>query len=107
MHAPAHDIAWLEQLEQLLDGEVRLLEDVRKRRALDGAMRRHDEFERLLRGVLLQADMTAALPHDDPAPALQCAEDALVAEARDFGQTAISTSSAASRPAVSSSTGSR
>ena len=70
-------------------------------------MRRYDQFERLLRRVLLQADVTAALPYDDPASALQGAEDALVAEAGDFGQTAISTSSAASRPAVSSSTGSR
>lgn len=70
-------------------------------------MRREDELERLLRRVLLQADVTPALAHDDPAATLERAEDTLVAEARDLGQTAISTSSAVSRPAVSSSTGSR
>lgn len=96
-----------EQRVQFLDGEPRLLQNMRERRALDRAMRREDQFERLVRGVFLQADVTPALAHDDPAGALQRAEDPLVAETRDFGQTAISTSSAVSRPAVSSSTGSR
>jgi hypothetical protein len=103
----ARSTARSEQREEILDGELRLLEDVRQRRALDRSMRGDDDFERLQRGVLLQADVTPALSHDDPASALQGAEDALVAEARDFGQTAISTNSAVSRPAVSSSTGSR
>lgn len=101
------DTCRLEQRVEFLDRELRLFEDVRERRALDRTMRGNDEFERLLRRVLLQPDVTSTLPDDDPAAALQRAEDALVAEARDFGQTAISTSSAVSRPAVSSSTGSR
>jgi hypothetical protein len=102
--------ARLEQREEIVDGELRLFEDVRERRSLDRPMCGHDDLERLLSGVLLQADVTAVLSHDDPAAALQRPDDAVVREIGDLRQTAISTSSARSvrsRAARSSSTGSR
>ena len=96
-----------QQREEVLDRELRLLQDVGERRALDRPVCRHDELERVVRRVLLQADVTAALSHDDPACPLERADDPIVGERGDFRQTAISTSSADSRPTVSSSTGSR
>lgn len=103
-------VAWSQEREEVVDGDLRLLEDVRERRAFDRPMRGHDDLERLLSGVLLQADVTAVLAHDDPAAALERPDDAVVREIGDFRQTAISTSSARSvrsRAARSSSTGSR
>ena len=96
-----------QQRGEFLDRELRLLRNVGERRAFDRPVSRHDELERLVRRVLLQPDVTPALPHDDPACPLEGADDPIVRERRDFRQTAISTSSADSRPTVSSSTGSR
>lgn len=96
-----------QQRDEFLDRELRLLQDVGERRALDRPVCRHDEPERLVRRVLLQPDVTPALPHDDPARPLERADDPIIGERGDFRQTAISTSSADSRPTVSSSTGSR
>lgn len=42
-----------DQGEKLIDGQLRLLENVRERGAFDGPMRRHDDFERLVVRMLL------------------------------------------------------
>lgn len=64
--------------EEVVDRELRLLQDMGERRPLYRAMRRHDDPERFLLGVLLQADVTAVLSHDDPAAALERADDSIV-----------------------------
>ena len=64
--APSITSARSHEREEVVDRELRLLEDVRERRAFDRPMRGHDDLERLLGGVLLQADVTAVLPYDDP-----------------------------------------
>lgn len=93
-----------------LHRELRLLQDVGERRPLHRTVRWHDDLERFLRGVLLEADVTSVLADHDPAVALESPDDAIVGKLWDFVQTAISTSSAAcvtSRAARSSATGSR
>lgn len=96
--------------QEVLDRELRLLQDVGEGRALDRSVRRHDDLERFLLGVLLKTDVTSVLANHDPAVALKGPDDAIVGKLWNFVQTAISTSSAASvisRAARSSSTGSR
>ncbi len=72
------------QREKLIDRELRLFEDVRERGALDRPVRRDGDLECFLLGMLLHADVTAVLPHDDPAVALERADDAIVGQLGDF-----------------------
>lgn len=64
-------------------------------------------FQGFVRRMLLKPDVTAALSHDDPAIPPQRPNHAVVAQARDFGHTAISMTSAPGESVASSSTGSR
>lgn len=93
VHARAHG-GCSEQLEKLLDRELRLFEDVRKRRPFDWPIRRDDDLQRFLIDMLMQADVAAVVQHDDPAAALECADDTVLGQIPGFCQTTISTNSA-------------
>lgn len=96
-----------QQSFEFLDGEIRLLKDMGERRSLDRSVRGYHEFQSMLRGVLLQANVAAALTNDHPAVALESPNDAFVVEARHLAHSAISMISRSRKAAKSSSVGSR
>ena len=96
-----------EKIQEPVEWQPGLLENVRKRGPLDGAMSYDRDLERLRGQVLLHPDVAASLPHDDPTVSLQGTHDLFVGQAGDLGHTAISTASASGLITASSSTGSR
>jgi hypothetical protein len=80
---------------------------MRKRRALDGLVSGNNELQRFVGCMLLKADVTATLAHDDPTVPPQRPNHTLVVQAGDLGHTAISMTSASGESVASSSTGSR
>lgn len=70
-NAPAVLLAASEQGYKIFHRQLCLLQYVRKGRSLDRAMRWDGYLEHLGRSVLLEADMTAALPDNHPAIALE------------------------------------
>jgi hypothetical protein len=55
-----------QQALEFLNGKTSLFQDVRERRSFDGLMRRNNELQRSLGRMLLQPNVAASLPHDDP-----------------------------------------
>ena len=105
MPIPALDNS--EQLAELFDAETGLLQNVGQRRALNGPVSGDDQLQCLSRCMLLEPNVTTALPYDEPSIPAERPNHALVAQARDFPHSAISTTSASGERAASSSTGSR
>lgn len=86
---------------------MRLFERVSQRRSLDRQVGRDGQFQDLSGGVLLTADVAAALTNDHPAVTLEGVHDLAVAEAGDLGQKTSSRISDPGSATMSSSTGSR
>ena|SRR5208283_2253906 len=84
-----------------------LFKDVSESRAFDRAMRRDGQLKRFSARVLVHTNMAAPLADDYPTVPLKSFDNLFVAQSRELGHIAISTTSAPGVEERSSSTGSR
>src|SRR4030095_11362957 len=83
-----------EKLEKGGQIETRLLQNMRKCRALDGTMGGNNELESFVCGPFLKTNVTASLADDQPAIAAQGINHLFIVQAGNFAPTATSKTSA-------------
>jgi hypothetical protein len=72
---------WLQQTREILNRQARLIQDVREGRPFDGTVGWDHELQCLGRSALLQANVTASLPHNHSAASLKSMNKLLVGQA--------------------------
>lgn len=80
----------LQESVKFLHGQSCLFQDMGKGGSLDRTVNGNGKLQCFRGSVLLQPDMAAFLPDDDPSVSLKCPDDLIIWQARNDGHTASS-----------------